>query len=145
MRQQFAGDEQATVTVADEMGVVRDYVALLRLQMGARLAYVEHVDPRTLSMSLPTFSIQLLVENAIKHGLGRDPRPGTISVDIGLDGTALRVDVRNSGRLGERASGGSGLDNLERRLALLFGVGSGLQLSQQGDAVLARLCVGAPR
>ncbi|MGH8075732.1 MAG: LytTR family transcriptional regulator DNA-binding domain-containing protein [Lysobacter sp.] len=102
LRYQFANPEVALVSVADEMAVVRDYLDLLRLQLGNRLQYGEKVDPAVLAMQVPKFALQLLVENAIKHGLGLSPKPGILTLDVALHGGDLQMDVRNTGVLGDR-------------------------------------------
>lgn len=144
LRYQFANPGSALVSVADEMAVVRDYLALVRLQLGARLQYQERIDPAALPVQVPKFALQLLVENAIKHGLGLAPGPGQLDIAIGVDGCVLQMDVSNSGTMGDRAaSQGIGLDNLEQRLRLGFGDAAGFTLQQTGDRVLARIRIPA--
>jgi LytS/YehU family sensor histidine kinase len=142
LRYQFANPDAALASVSEEMAVVHDYVALVRLQLGERLHYEERIAPAALAIQVPRFSLQLLVENAIKHGLGRDPGPGRLTVDIRVDGAVLQMDVGNSGTLGDRAaSRGIGLDNLEQRLRLGFGEAASFTLQQAGEQVLARITI----
>lgn len=144
LRYQFADADIALVTVEEEMAVVRDYLELLRLQLGSRLRYEERIDDRALPMRVPRFALQLLVENAIKHGLGKSPGPGLLAIDIRMDADALQLEVRNTGVLGDRASSaGIGLANLEERLRLGFGATATLSLAQQGEQVLARIRMGS--
>ena len=82
LRYQFADAPQAAVIVADELRTVRDYLELARLQLGARLNYSEQIDPAALPLQVPKFSLLLLVENAIKHGLAPRPQAGILHVDI---------------------------------------------------------------
>jgi len=141
LRYQFADQNLPMVSLADELRTVHDYLDLVRLQLGGRLIYEEHIDPAALSLDVPRFSLQLLVENAIKHGLAPQPQPGILRIDALVLGNALQLDVRNSGRLGDRyASGGIGLSNLQERLQLLAAKAS-LSLTQDGDLVLARLLI----
>lgn len=140
LRYQFANSEAALVSVAEEMVVVRDYLALLQLQLGNRLQYEERVAPAAFELQVPRFALQLLVENAIKHGLGPSPSAGVLVVDVGLRGDMLQMDVRNTGVLGDRSqSSGIGLANLEQRLQLGFGETASLSLQQEGGLVLARI------
>ena len=142
LRYQFANPEAALASVSEEMAVVHDYLALVRLQLGERLRYEERVAAAALPIQVPRFSLQLLVENAVKHGLGRDPGPGRLTVDISVDGAVLQMDVGNSGTLGDRAaSRGIGLDNLEQRLRLGFGETASFTLRQAGEQVLARITI----
>lgn len=143
LRYQFANPDIALVTVEEEMTVVRDYLDLVRLQLGSRLRYQERIDAEALPMPVPRFALQLLVENAIKHGLGLSPSPGILALDITTDADALQLDVRNTGMLGDRErSTGIGLANLEERLRLGFGTAATLSLTQEGEQVLARIRIG---
>lgn len=140
LRYQFNHEDAALVTVAQEMVVVRDFIDLMRLQLGGRLLYSEGVDENALAMHVPRHALQLLVENGIKHGLGLTPEPGELKVDVRREGRGLRLEVRNTGRLRERdASNGSGLKNLEKRLQLEFGTAACFDLLQDGEYVLASL------
>ena len=145
LRYQFNQHDSPLVTVAEEMAIVRDYVDLLRLQLGARLQYSEQVDETTLPMLVPRHALQLLVENGIKHGLGLTPTSGQLRVDVQRVGNFLRLDVRNTGTLRPRTlSTGTGLNNLEQRLMLGFGSGGRFELRQDGEYVLASLRLGEP-
>lgn len=140
LRYQFNLQDAALVTVAEEMAVVRDFIDLMRLQLGARLRYSEHVDKTTLTLHVPRHALQLLVENGIKHGLGLTPEPGELKVDVRRNGRGLNLEVRNTGVLRDRAaSNGSGLNNLEQRLQLAFGANARFVLRQDGECVLASL------
>ncbi|MCX7041233.1 MAG: histidine kinase [Gammaproteobacteria bacterium] len=140
LRYQFNQYDSPLVSVAEEMAIVRDYVDLLRLQLGTRLQYSEQIEAATLSMQVPRHSLQLLVENGIKHGLGLTPAPGELRVEVRRVGSCLQLDVRNTGTLRERAlSTGTGLNNLEQRLKLGFGSAGRFELRQDGEYVLASL------
>ncbi|WP_243391136.1 sensor histidine kinase [Xanthomonas prunicola] len=142
LRYQFSGGEEALVTVDDEMAVVRDYLGLVGMQLGKRLRYTEQLDPRALPRQVPRFCVQLLVENAIKHGLGPSSSGGELHVQIALQGARLQIDVRNSGRLQHTGSSGTGLANLRQRLQLSFGAGAGLGLQEEGGCVVAQVWIG---
>jgi hypothetical protein len=144
LRYQFADAGQAEVSVEEELRTVHDYLDLVRLQLGARLQYSEQIDPSALSLRLPRFSLQLLVENAIKHGLSRSAEPGQLDLSIRRGGDGLRLEVRNSGQLAAPGSGtGIGLANLAERLQLMYGAAATLELQQDKAQVLARLQIGA--
>lgn len=145
LRYQFADAPQAAVILADELRTVHDYLELARLQLGARLSYHEHIEPAALSLQVPKFSLLLLVENAIKHGLAPRPGAGRLHIEIRLVEQALQMDVRNSGQLVAGAAGaGIGLRNLERRLQLMYPAGATLSLTQQGEQVWASIRIERP-
>ncbi len=143
MRYQFSGGDEALVTVAEELDVVRDYLGLVRLQLGERMEYREQVDASALTMQVPRFCLQLLVENAIKHGLAPSRGGGVLEVQVAGQGGGVRMDVRNTGQLRSQDGAGTGLANLRQRLLLSFGPAAGLRLLQQDDCVVASVWTGA--
>lgn len=143
LRYQFTGSEEALVTIAEEMAVVRDHLSLVGLQRGERLRYQEQVDPHALQMQVPRFCIQLLVENAVKHGLGRSSTGGELQVSVAAPDGTLCIEVRNSGALIAADGTGTGLGNLRQRLQLSFGSRAGLALREQDGFVVASVWIGS--
>jgi LytS/YehU family sensor histidine kinase len=127
------------VPLADELTVVRDYVALEQLHHEERLRVDWQVDPATAGASLPPMLLQLLVENAIKHGVARTPGGGVVDIRIGREGGKLNIAVDNPGQWkpGSTDSTGLGLANLRERLARAGGEGAACRI----DAVDGRVKV----
>ena len=110
------------VPLADELAVVRDYVALEQLHHEERLRVDWQVDPATAGASVPPMLLQLLVENAIKHGIARTPGGGVVDVRIGRTGGKLKIAVDNPGQWKPQLNAptstglGLGLAHLRERL-----------------------------
>ncbi len=83
------------------------------------------VDRGTLEAPVPNMSLQPLVENAIRHGIARDPSAGRIEIRARQHDGRLRIEVRNDGpayaRNGEGPASGVGLANTRARLSRLYG------------------------
>lgn len=135
------------VPLARELETVRHYLTLESLQLEERLHYTLDADPATLTAQLPPMTLQLLVENAIKHGI--TPRPGGgavhISAQLERPGQVLIV-VRNPGRYQPNPAApdhtGIGLPNAHERLQLLFGPTASLRVDNDAhlpDTVTAEL------
>lgn len=108
--------KQRLVPLADELEFVKSYFALLALRFGASLRLVVVGEGAGL---LPPISLQILVENAIKHNAFSDGQPLSIVI-------ALRpgeVEVCNDRRPREQARPSTrvGLKNLSDRFRLLSG------------------------
>jgi two-component system LytT family sensor kinase len=127
--------QRAYVTVADELRYVEKYLRLEQARFGERLRVRVQVDPEVLQAVLPVLSLQPLVENAVRHGVEREPDGGMVTIegiDLGND-VALRVSDEGPGIDPERAQAalagqgpGIGLGNVHGRLLSTFGEGYGL-------------------
>ena len=121
------------VPLARELETVTHYLTLESLQLEERLHYTLDVDPATLAALLPPMTLQLLVENAIKHGITPRPGGGAVHVSAQLDGAAqVLITVRNPGRYQPNPAApghtGIGLPNAHERLQLLFGPAASLRV-----------------
>lgn len=150
LRYQIDADQQVLVPLRSELAVLKDFAALLHIQFEQRLQLDYQIDPACLSRLLPKLTLQLLFENAVKHGISLRPKGGLISLQINaLDAVGWQITMRNSGQLllatasasenNSENNTGSGLNNLRQRLALIFGDKATLQLQQQADEVVATL------
>lgn len=134
-----------TVRLERELEIVEDYLALEAIQLEDRLRVVRRIDPETLGQPVPVMALQLLVENAIKHGINRLPGGGEIALGARRVGDLVEIEVVNSGQLAAPAEddpdgAGIGLRNARERLELLFGPRAGLVLEPDGpDRVRATL------
>ncbi|MEJ2004363.1 MAG: histidine kinase [Cyclobacteriaceae bacterium] len=129
---QFNNKER--VSLEDELEIVQNYLNLESIQYEDRLQYKLEIKPETLEMLIPPMAIQLLVENAIKHGISTLPKGGLINVRSYLQKDKLFVEVINTGQLKEGIQGtGIGLRNASDRLKLLFGKLSDLTIQNLND------------
>jgi len=137
------GAEQ--VPLATELEIVDNYLQLETMQLEERLHYTVVVAPEALPVLLPPMTLQLLVENAIKHGLAPRPVGGRLQLNAQLNaaGTGLCVMVRNTGTFQPQPGHpGLGLRNVRERLGLLFGPAAHFTIGPDpllADTVLAEL------
>ena len=128
------------VTLREELDAVRDYLAIMGLHFENRLSVQEDVAPAALEACVPPLLLQLLVENAIKHGVSRHQQPGLLEIRATKDGEVVWIEVFNDGELGAPAAG-VGLTNLSQRLTRTFGSQASLTLEQVGPRVRAAVSV----
>jgi LytS/YehU family sensor histidine kinase len=133
------------VPLRDEMEFVRKYLEIQEVRFGDRLTVRVDVAPETLSLALPSLSLQPLVENALRHGIERKPGSAELRVSARRSSTSLVVEIEDDGPgppIDIRT--GIGLDATRRRLEHLFGASANLALERgvNGGAV-ARLTVPA--
>src|SRR5215475_13934903 len=113
------------VSLKEELDVLQKYVEIERTRFGNRLNIEMHVEPETLDAQVPSLVLQPLVENAIRHGIAPNARPGWIAVHAERASGELVLQVLDSGdglppdRL-MALNRGVGLDNTRARLAHLY-------------------------
>ena len=113
------------IALRHECDFVDTYLDLEAIRLGDRLRVVRNLDEAALDCQVPTFSLQPLVENAVRHGIAPRAEGGQIVVGARLqpDGNRLRLEVCNDGagqRSSESEEGGLGLRVLRERLDALY-------------------------
>ena len=79
------------------------------------------IERATMGCKVPPMSLQLLVENAIKHGVGKTKNGGDIMIQARMSEKVLMIRVTNAGTLSlENKRIGVGMKNLQRRLSINF-------------------------
>jgi LytS/YehU family sensor histidine kinase len=124
------------VSLDDEIRAVEDYLAIERVRFEERLTVDVSVSADARRQRVPRMLVLTLVENAVKHGIGRLTDGGTIRITAGVDGGRLQVRVANSGVLA-LAGAGVGLSNARERLQLIYGDRASLSLEPDGGVVVA--------
>ena len=126
------------VTLSAEIEFVKSYVDLQRARFAERLQVDYQIGDDCLDVTVPTFLLQPLVENAIRHGAA--PRAGACHVHIGASADAgkLRIWVSDDGVGLPRGfdlerDAGTGLSNTKSRLAQLYGTAASFEV-RAGDA-----------
>ena len=112
------------VTLEEELRFTEAYLALEKLRLGDRLRVERSIDPATLSLELPSLTLQPLVENAIKHSISKRPGGGTVAIRAALHQGSLLLDVWDDGNGASpeqlKNSTGLGLKTVRRRVELYY-------------------------
>lgn len=120
LRSSLYGKDHATIAIAEELALVSDYVELEQLRFEDRLRVTFDVDPGLHRLQIPPLCIQLLVENAIKHGVDKQLKGGTVAIAVQKRDGFVHIAVKNPGILSADTPGGLGLKNLRERLVLQY-------------------------
>ena len=141
MRHALQGGTRDTVPLADEIEVVRAYLAIEQIRFEQRLRARIDVGPGLDTVRIPPMALQTLVENAVKHGVEARPEGSDIRIHARRqdDGAAV-IEVANAGAI-QTVSGSTrtGLANARQRLALALGEGTHLDLREQDGWVRATM------
>ena len=105
-----------------ELEAVRAYLEIEQARLGPRLRVRLDVAPDAAGACVPTFLLQTLVENAVRHGVAPRSTPGHVQVRAWREDDRLRLEVRDDGPgLPPEPRGGVGLANTRARLIHLYG------------------------
>ena len=145
--------------LAEELEIVRSYIRLEQSRFGERIRVREEIPDSVLECYLPVFSLQPIVENAIKHGLSSKRDGGTLVIRIYESGDFLHMEVEDDGagipftRLREirqfdgtsareAAGAGIGLNNVHKRIQVRFGPQYGIQIdSREGEGTTVKVAL----
>lgn len=130
--------------LATEFDRLADYLALMAVRMGPRLAIEFDLPVELRDLPVPPLLLQPLVENSIRHGLEPKVEGGRIDVRAAREGAHLVLTVRDSGvGPGSQASAagtGFGIEQVRQRLAALYGGNASLVLEvRPGGGTEARV------
>lgn len=125
LRYTLQENETHTVTLREEIDFVEAYIFLMKMRYEDNLRFVMEVGTQWMDYCLPPFSIQTLVENAIKHNEISSRKPLTIEIrTVAMTSNEeIVLVVENNLQPRRTASSGTGigLANLSKRYRLLLG------------------------
>lgn len=106
------------VRLEEEMSFVRSYIYLLKMRYEDNLVFDIGISPEALQKQVPPMSVQMLIENAVKHNEISRRKP--LYVRLSADGTSLSVSNSVQRKLTGTGGTGIGLGNLSKRYLLMF-------------------------
>ena len=110
-----------TVPLGRELAFTCDYIQLMRMRVTDRVRISVSMPEQTPDRQIPPLLLITFVENAFKHGVSYR-QESFIDISVSADGTGLRFACRNSKvPTAEDQHGGVGLQNVRRRLDLIYG------------------------
>lgn len=110
------------VTVGEEMNILHAYIFMLKTRFEESIHVTIDIDKDVSGKKmLPPFTLQLLLENAIKHNVAAVSRP--LKIEISGHGAVLVVKNNLQTRRNTEESTGIGLDNIHKRCLFLYGEG----------------------
>ncbi|TLS52425.1 sensor histidine kinase [Paenibacillus antri] len=143
-------------TMQETMEHLKYYIRIQQLRFGDSIAFEQRISPESAGLFVLKLILQPLVENAIVHGLEKKPGGGTLTISSGVEGDDLVIRVEDTGngipeeRLRyireelDKVTGQSlrsfsqprvelfGLANVQTRLKLYYGEGSGVVVESEG-------------
>ncbi|MEX0290303.1 MAG: sensor histidine kinase [Flavobacteriaceae bacterium] len=138
LRYSLTKNDVNAIALEEELEMVENYIDLSKIQFEDRLTFVKEIDPGSLNIPIPPMIIQLLIENAAKHGISNLKQGGVITLRTSAEEQELTIQVRNTGKLHlDEHSTQLGLKNIRQRLRLLYGELAKFTLREEGGEVIA--------
>lgn len=131
------------VLLEKEITYLHNYIELERLRFSADSAIELTIPAELNGQEIAPLLLLPLVENAFKHGLSKQTENGWLKVNIGLDQSILTVTIENakSPLFVRNSKGGIGIDNLQKRLDLLYPARHSLELEDKKNTFFAKLVI----
>jgi hypothetical protein len=148
LRASLRTDASALVTLREEVELVEAYLEIESERFGGRLGHDIDVAPTALDVCVPSFILQPLLENAIRHGIVPREGPGHVTLRARLQNETLEIQVEDDGvGLAEGPiRDGIGLGNARRRLEATYGARASLALeARAAGGLTVRLRMPAQR
>ncbi len=123
MRTTLRVSTQESITLADELTLADRFLSIEQVRFGQRLQVERRIDDGVGECRVPPLVLQPLLENAVAHGIAGMIDGGTIRLDITRHDGRVSISVENPRDPDAlpRKGGGVGLENVRRRLSIVFG------------------------
>jgi len=131
------------VLLVTEVQFLENYIALekIRIRYELHLVFTKDYQPET---RVPPMLLMPFVENIFKHGIDKSSRENDISISLQQEDSYLVFRTENRLHSPTAAGRGSGIDNLRKRLCLLFGNNFKLDIAPSGSCFTAFLKIPLP-
>ena len=140
LRYQLYNIEQE-VTMEQEINYLKSYIAFQQLRVSERLILDMYFDPKLKDQKIHSLLFQPLIENAFKYVRGEY----RIQLEMKLNGSRIQFEIKNSisqsSNSNNKKEKGIGIENLRRRLDLLYPGKYNLEIKQAENMFVTRLTI----
>jgi hypothetical protein len=131
-------EQRDLVSLAEEWSFVERYLSIERIRFGDRLVVATQVSAAANAAMLPSFALQTLVENALRHGAAPRAQPTHLTIAAEFANEILSVRVSDDGTGADivaiNGSAGTGLRRLRERMRWLYGAAATLTIETSPGA-----------
>tara|TARA_R110002072_G_scaffold192412_4_gene349435 strand:- start:323 stop:1351 length:1029 start_codon:yes stop_codon:yes gene_type:complete len=139
LRQSLVLGKEYQVTLEDEIQLAKNYLELEKVRFEERLKVEWELADGLESFQVPPFTLQMMVENAIKHGISNLKDGGTVKVSVRESNREVVIEVINSGSLRSVIDLGVGIQNIKKRLLLQYGDKAEFLLEEENGRVISKM------
>lgn len=114
-------------TLEEELNHVNSYLKIEKARFEDHLHMEMDIDPSLLSVQIPIFTLQPIIENAIKHGISDMLEQGVIKLSATKENDTVTIQIEdNAGSYDTTNQQGLGMNIVDKRIKNLFGEGFGI-------------------
>ena len=113
-RYMLQNNNKELILLRDELEFIESYLQLIKMRFRNALRFQVDIPPEKLDLTIPPLTIQMLIENCIKHNALTESNPLKIDLKY-LDGDYLLIQNNLTARKVKFQSNGSGLENIKSR------------------------------
>ncbi|WP_241654751.1 sensor histidine kinase [Sporolactobacillus shoreae] len=128
-------DKKDLIPFNEEMAQVKNYLYIQQLRFGKKLDITIQTEEMDMPAGIPPYTLQILVENAFKHALGEKKGQKKLLIIFERLGNWVKLYVIDNGTepLDLQSSQGIGLENIRKRLKLLFDLYTDISITKNKE------------
>jgi sensor histidine kinase YesM len=142
--------QEQTISIEKEVESIIKYLEIQKTRFEEKFHYEIFLEEAVKSLSIPSFLIHLLVENAVKYGTKTSEQKLIVLLSVTRVNDNLLIRVSNTGKLLVPAKNheknidgtSNGIENLKSRLALYYDDNFSFSLKEDGEMVIATIEIG---
>jgi len=134
-------EDRDVIPLSRELDFAERYLEVEAIRFGDRLRVHVDVTPDARDATVPSFALQTLIENSVRHGAAPKVDPTDITIAGSIERKNLQLTVSDTGAGFKESHGGTGLKRLRDRLKALYGDAATLDVSGNGEGTSARLVI----
>jgi sensor histidine kinase YesM len=135
LRYSLESSQHEKLPLHKELDIIHRYVEIVAIQFESRFRFTMDIPEQLYDYLIPPMLLQMLIENAVKHGVEQMEQGSSVEVSAKLDGHIFRIEVVNDAPKQARVDTngtGLGLKNIEQRLNILYGPAARLSAKLEG-------------
>jgi len=148
LRASLGADPTELIPLDEELALTQEYLDIESVRFGERLSVEVDCTDEACDALVPSFLVQPLVENAVKHGVARSRAPVEIRIRAAMEGGTLCIEVANCLVAADadepETNGGVGLANVRHRLEAVFGTRASLVAGERDGRFVAAIRIPDP-
>lgn len=133
LRYSLESCQHEKVWLSKEIEIIERYIAVVKAQFEDELQFTMNVSSSHYAYLIPPMALQMLVENAVKHGMDNNYEGGKLTITSLETEEKLALTVTNDlpiNTVSHKDTTGIGLANIKQRLHILYGANAKLTTTE---------------